>query len=217
MSQLSAERSSSSSGERITVMCVDDHAVVLDGIALVINLQADMAVVATTTRGEEAIELFKKHRPDVTVMDLRMRGMDGVDTIKAIRRDFPEAHFVVLTMYEGDQDVSRALAAGADAYLLKDTHSDELIRVVRDVHAGRTPPPLDRALSLTTQPVLTKREEQVLQLIADGLRNKEIAARLGISEETVHTHLKNTYEKLGVNDRTHALTVAIRRGIIHVR
>jgi DNA-binding NarL/FixJ family response regulator len=216
MSQLMAERTSHVKNERITVMCVDDHAVVLDGIALVINLQPDMAVVATTTRGEEAVELFRKHRPDVTVMDLRMRGMDGVDTIKAIRRDFPDAHFVVLTMYEGDQDVSRALAAGADAYLLKDTHSEELIRVVRDVHAGRTTPSLDRAQSMTG-PVLTKREQEVLQLIADGMRNKEIAGTLGISEETVHTHLKNTYEKLGVNDRTHALTVAIRRGIIHVR
>jgi DNA-binding NarL/FixJ family response regulator len=203
------------SSRRITVMCVDDHAVVLDGIALVINLQADMAVVATTTRGEEALDLYKKHRPDVTLMDLRLRGMDGVDTIKTIRREFPEAHFVVLTMYEGDQDVYRALAAGADAYLLKDSHSDELIRVVREVHAGRT---IDTAApSLTSQPALTKREQEVLQLIADGKRNKEIAAALGISEETVHSHLRNTFEKLRVNDRTHALTVAIRRGIIHVR
>lgn len=199
---------------RITVMCVDDHAVVLDGIALVINLQADMAVVATTTRGEEALDLYKKHRPDVTLMDLRLRGMDGVDTIKTIRREFPEAHFVVLTMYEGDQDVYRALAAGADAYLLKDSHSDELIRVVREVHAGRA---IDPAPPLASQPALTNREQQVLQLIAHGKRNKDIAAALGISEETVHSHLRNTFEKLQVNDRTHALTVAIRRGIIHVR
>ncbi len=196
-------------------MCVDDHAVVLDGIALVINLQPDMAVVATTTRGEEALDLYKKHRPDVTLMDLRLRGMDGVDTIKSIRKEFPDAHIVVLTMYEGDQDVYRALAAGAAAYLLKDTHSDELIRVVREVHAGRT---IDTATpSTASQPALTKREQQVLQLIADGKRNKEIAAALGISEETVHSHLRNTFEKLRVNDRTHALTVAIRRGIIHVR
>lgn len=201
--------------QQITVMCVDDHAVVLDGIALVINLQPDMAVVATTTRGEDALDLYKKHRPDVTLMDLRLRGMDGVETIKTIRREFPEAHIVVLTMYEGDQDVYRALAAGADAYLLKDTHSDELIRVVREVHAGRT---IDTgASSLSSQPALTRREQQVLQLIADGKRNKEIAAALGISEETVHSHLRNTFEKLRVNDRTHALTVAIRRGIIHVR
>lgn len=199
---------------RITVMCVDDHAVVLDGIALVINLQADMAVVATTTRGEEALDLYAKHRPDVTLMDLRLRGMDGVDTIKAIRGTFPEARIVVLTMYEGDQDVYRALAAGADAYLLKDAHSDELIRVVREVHSGRT---IDAAPSLAAQPALTRREQQVLQLIADGKRNKDIAAALGISEETVHSHLRKTFEKLHVNDRTHALTVAIRRGIIHVR
>ena len=198
---------------RITLMCVDDHSVVLDGIALVINLHHDMAVVATTTRGEDALDLFRKHRPDVTLMDLRLRGgMDGVDAIKAIRGEFPEAHIIVLTMYEGDQDVYRALAAGADAYLLKDSHSDELIRVVRDVHAGRT-----MGGSHTLIPVLSKREQEVLQLIADGMRNREIAVKLGISEQTVHTHLKNTFEKMGVNDRTQALVVAIRRGIVHVR
>lgn len=205
-------------GGRITVMCVDDHTIVLDGVALVINLQPDMAVVATTTRGEDAVELYRKHRPDVTLMDLRLRGMDGIETIKAIHGEFPGAHIVVLTMYEGDQDVYRALAAGADAYLQKDTHSDELIRVIREVHAGRTAARAEAAtLSPPSQPALTNREQQVLQLIADGMRNKQIAATLGISEETVHTHLKNTFEKLGVNDRTHALTVAIRRGIIHVR
>jgi two-component system, NarL family, response regulator len=203
---------------QITVMCVDDHAVVLDGIALVINLQPDMAVVATTTRGEDALTLYKKHRPDVTLMDLRLRGIDGVEAIKSIRRDFPKARIVVLTMYEGDQDVYRAIAAGADAYLLKDSHSDELIRVVRDVHAGR---PVARGEAASspqpTHPALTKREEELLQLIADGMRNKEIAATLRISEETVHSHLKNIFEKLGVNDRTLALTVAIRRGIVHMK
>jgi DNA-binding NarL/FixJ family response regulator len=204
--------------DRIAVMCVDDHLVVLDGIALVLNLQADITVVATTTRGEDALGLYRKHRPDVTVMDLRLRGMDGVDAIKAIRGEFPEARTVVLTMYEGDQDVHRALAAGADAYLLKDSHSDELVRVVRDVHAGRpdttlAPPAPSRA----SQPALTGREQQVLQLIADGMRNKEVAAVLGITEGTVHAHLKNIFEKLRVNDRTQALMVAIRRGIIHAR
>ncbi len=201
---------------RITLMCVDDHSVVLDGIALVINLHHDMDVVATTTRWEDALDLFRKHRPDVTLMDLRLRGgMDGVDAIKAIRGEFPEAHIIVLTMYEGDQDVYRALAAGADAYLLKDSHSDELIRVVREVHAGRTMGGDGRSHALI--PVLSKREQEVLQLIADGMRNREIAVKLGISEQTVHTHLKNTFEKMGVNDRTQALVVAIRRGIVHVR
>lgn len=196
-------------------MCVDDHPVVLEGIALVLNLQADMAVVATTTRGEDALELFRKHRPDVTLMDLRLRGMDGVDAIEAILGEFPKAHIVVLTMYEGDQDVYRALAAGADAYVLKDTHSDELIRIVRDVHDGRT---VDLGASnLAAHAALSRREQQVLQLIAAGMRNKEIAATMGISEETVHTHLRNIFRKLSVSDRAHALAVAIRRGIVHVR
>ena len=197
-------------------MCVDDHAVVLHGIALVINLQPDMAVVATATRGEEAIDLYRKHRPDVTLMDLQLGEMDGVETIKTIRKEFPEAHFVVLTMYAGDQDIYRAIAAGADAYLLKDAQSDELVRVIREVHAGRTAGSSVTA-SRATHPLLTKREQEVLQLIAEGMRNKEIAAALQISEETVHTHLKNIYEKLNVQDRTQALTVAIRRGIVHVK
>ena len=202
--------------DRISIMCVDDHAVVLHGIALVINLQPDMAVVATATRGEEAIDLYRKHRPDVTLMDLQLGEMDGVETIKTIRKEFPEAHFVVLTMYAGDQDIYRAIAAGADAYLLKDAQSDELVRVIREVHAGRTAGSSVTA-SRATHPLLTKREQEVLQLIAEGMRNKEIAAALQISEETVHTHLKNIYEKLNVQDRTQALTVAIRRGIVHVK
>jgi DNA-binding NarL/FixJ family response regulator len=201
--------------DRITVMCVDDHSVVLDGIALVLNLQTDMAVVATTTRGEDALELYRKHRPDVTLMDLRLRGMDGVDAIKAILGEFPEAHIVVLTMYEGDQDVYRALAAGAVAYVLKSSHSDEVIRVVRDVHEGRTIDP--GAPAHVSQAALTRREQEVLQLIAAGMRNKEMAARMGISEETIHAHLRNIFHKLSVSDRTHALAVAIRRGIVHVR
>ncbi|NOT27762.1 MAG: response regulator transcription factor [Acidobacteria bacterium] len=201
--------------DRITVMCVDDHSVVLDGIALVLNLQTDITVVATTTRGEDALELYRKHRPDVTLMDLRLRGMDGVDTIKAIRGEFPEARVVVLTMYEGDQDVYRALAAGADAYVLKDSHSDELIRVVRDVHEGRTVDP--GAPNSVAHAALSRREQQVLQLIAAGMRNREMAARMGISEETVHTHLRNIFQKLSVSDRAHALAVAVRRGIVHLR
>lgn len=201
---------------RISVMCVDDHAVVLHGIALVINLQPDISVVAIATRGEEAIELYRKHRPDITLMDLQLGDMDGVETITAIRREFPEAHFVVLTMYAGDQDIYRALAAGAGAYLLKDAQSDELVRVIRKVHAGRTTAS-GPAASQATHPVLTKREQEVLQLIAEGMRNKEIAVALQISEKTVHTHLKNIYEKLSVQNRTQALSVAIRRGIVHLK
>jgi DNA-binding NarL/FixJ family response regulator len=193
-------------------MCVDDHAVFLDGIALIVNLQADMRVVATATTGEKAVELYRQFQPDVTLMDLQMRTMDGVDTIKAIRREFPCAHIVVLTMYDGDQDVYRALSAGAAAYLLKDAPSTDVVRVIREVHAGRMAEPSQMA-----RPAFTDRERQVLQLLAEGRRNKEIADALGVSDETIRAHLRHIYEKLHVNDRTHALTVAIRRGIVHVR
>lgn len=203
------------SGDCITIMCVDDHALVLDGLALVIDLQPDMRVVATATRGQGAVESYKKHRPDVTLMDLQLPDMSGVEAIRAIRQDFPEARIAVLTMYQGDHDVYTAFAAGAGAYVLKDAHSEELVRVIRDLHAGRS---IQRASALGgLQALATNREQQVLQLLADGKRNKEIAAALGISEETVHTHLKNVYEKLGVSDRTLALTIAMRRGIIHLR
>lgn len=200
------------SDTRITVMCVDDHAVFRDGIALIINLQPDMRVVATAGRSEDAVRLHRIHRPNVTLMDLRLRGADGVETIAAIRRDCPDACIVVLTMYDGDQDVYRALAAGATAYLLKDTDSNELIKVIRDAHAGRI-----TGQQSPAHPVLTVREQEVLQLIADGMRNRELAERLRVSEETIRTHLRHIYEKMDVNDRTQAITVGIRRGIIRIR
>lgn len=196
----------------ITVMCVDDHAVFLDGITHILDLQSDIEVVAMTTSGEEAVKLYRQHRPDVTLMDLQLRAIDGVDTIKAIRGEFPDAHIVVLSMYAGDQDVFRALAAGAAAYLLKDIDSDEVIRVIREVHSGRMTQVLQ-----SSHPALTTREQEILQLIAGGVQNKKIAVQLGVSEETIRTHLRHIYEKLDVNDRTQALTVAIRRGIVHLR
>ena len=196
----------------ITVMCVDDHAVFLDGITHILDLQSDIEVVAMTTSGEEAVRLYRQHQPDVTLMDLQLRAIDGVETIKAIRREFPDAHFVVLSMYAGDQDVFRALAAGAAAYLLKDIDSDEVMRVIREVHSGRMTQVLQ-----SSHPALTIREQEILQLIASGVQNKKIAVQLGVSEETIRTHLRHIYGKLDVNDRTQALTVAIRRGIVHLR
>ncbi len=199
-------------------MCVDDHAIVVEGLRVVINLQHDMRVVATASRGDEAVSLHRKHRPDVTLMDLQLRGMDGVETIKAIRRESNAGHIVVLTMHDGDREMYRAIAAGAEAYVLKDVHSDELIGVIRDVNAGRRSDHVEpTSVVRASEPSLTRREQQILQLIADGKRNKEVAEVLRISDETVHTHLKNLFEKLEVRDRSRAVAIGIRRGIVQVR
>jgi two-component system NarL family response regulator len=206
--------------KRITVLCTEDHRVVREGIALIINLQPDMEVVGSASSGEEAIALFLRHRPDVTLMDLQLGTMGGVDAIKAIRKLQPDARVVVLTMYQGDEDIYRALDAGASAYLLKDTLSDDLIRVIRDVHEGRqpvTPHVKARLDARAGRPALTPRETQVLELIAEGLRNRQIASVLGLSAETVEVHVKNIRAKLDVKDRTAAVNVAIKRGIIHIR
>jgi two-component system, NarL family, response regulator len=202
----------------ITVLCVDDHPVVLDGISQRISSQGDMRVVGAATDGRHAVELFKRHRPDVTLMDLQLPTMSGLQAIRAIRAEDPKARIVVLTMYQGDEDIFRALESGATTYLLKDTLSDDLVRVVREVYAGSTTLPQNVATRLaarSTQRHLTMREVEVLERIAEGLRNKEIGAVLRISEETVQVHVKNILAKLGVNDRTAAVTVAFRRGIIH--
>jgi DNA-binding NarL/FixJ family response regulator len=203
----------------ITVLCVDDHPLVLDGIMQKINRQPDMTVVATATDGRQAVELFKRHRPDVTVMDLQLPGMSGLDAIQAIRAENPKARIVVLTMYQGDEDIFRALKSGAATYLLKDTPSDELVRAVRDVHLGLSSLPANVAQRLATRPFdegLTSRGMEVLRLLAAGMRNKEIAAALDISQETVQGHVKKILRTLEVNDRTAAVTVAIRRGIIRL-
>lgn len=203
----------------IGVLCVDDHALVREGIALIVDSQPDMKVVASAATGAEAIALFREHEPDVTLMDLRLPIMSGVDAIRAIRADAPAARIIVLTMYQGDEDVYQALQAGAATYLLKDTLSKDLVRIIRDVHAGGRPIPDQIATTLahrTVQPGVTSREREVLMAMAQGMRNKEIATALDITEETVHAHARNIFRKLNVNDRTAALTAAIRRGIIHV-
>jgi DNA-binding NarL/FixJ family response regulator len=204
---------------RIRVLCVDDHRIVREGITLIISRQPDMEVVASAASGEESIELFRQHQPDITLMDLQLGAMSGVDAIRAIRRESPGARIVVLTMYQGDEDIFRALEAGAATYLLKDMLSEDLIRVVREVHSGNQPirPEVEALLAKRAAgSTLTNREVEVIDLIAQGMRNKEIAASLGISEETAQVHVKHILAKLKVKDRSAAITVALRRGIIHL-
>lgn len=204
---------------KIRVQCVDDHAVVREGICLKINLQTDMTVVAAAATGEQAVALFATHRPDVTLMDLQLPAMSGLAAIQAIRGIDPDARIVVLTMYRGEEDIHRALQAGAATYLLKGTLSDDLIRIVREVHAGERPMPPDVAATLASRlpgSALTSRETDVVTLMATGMQNKEIAMALSISNETVRNHAKNIFAKLQVPDRTAAVIDALRRGIIHL-
>jgi DNA-binding NarL/FixJ family response regulator len=204
----------------IRVQCVEDHSVVRDGITLKINLEPDMTVVAAAATGEQAVAMFVEQRPDVTLMDLQLPAMSGLEAIHAIRAIDPHAKIVVLTMYSGEEDVYRALQAGAATYLLKGTLSDDLIRIVREVHAGKRPIPPDVAATLAARvpkSALTPREVEVVALMAKGLHNKEIAASLGISHETVRIHAKNIFFKLQVPDRTAAVMDALRRGIIHMQ
>jgi DNA-binding NarL/FixJ family response regulator len=214
------DESLQTSGEpAIRVMCVEDHALVRDGITLILNAQPDMAVVASAGSGEEALELYREHRPNVILMDLQLPGMTGLQTIGAIREQDADARIIVLTMYDGDQDIYRSLQAGAVTYVLKGVPSSELVRVVREVQAGRRP--MSAAVSTrlaehVTDPRLTPREMDVLRVMARGSRNKEIASELGISDETVQGHVKSILAKLNVNDRTAAVTVGLRRGIIHL-
>lgn len=203
----------------IRVLCVDDHRLVREGIALIINREPDMQVVGAASTGEEAVEIFQRTRPDITLMDLQLGEMSGVEAIRAIRAESPEARIIVLTMYHGNEDIYRAMQAGATTYLVKNMLSDDLIRVVREVYAGERPmsPDVEEKLQeRARQPALTSREIQVLELVAQGLRNKEIAARLEISDETVGVHVKNLLSKLNAPDRTAAVGVAVRRGIIRL-
>jgi two-component system NarL family response regulator len=203
----------------IRVLCTDDHLIVREGIELIINQQSDMQVIASAATGEEAIAMYRTHKPDVTIMDLQLGTMSGVEAIQAIRREDPQARIVVLTMYQGDEDVYRAMQAGASTYLFKDTRSDDLIRVIRDVNAGEhpvTPAVEARLAERASRPALTKRELQVLTNISRGMRNREIADALGVAEDTVVVHIRNIFWKLNVKDRTEATHVALRRGIIHV-
>ena len=222
MSAAPAARSSTPSATAVTpvrVMCVDDHRLMREGIRRIVALQPDMVVVAEASNGVEAVEQFQRHKPDVTLMDLQLPSMNGHEAIKAIRRLQPDARVVVLTMYFGDEDVYRAIEAGVMGYILKDTVPDDLIHVIREVHAGRrsVPPEIEAVLDARAmQPSLTAREFQVLQLLATGKRNKEIASALGISADTTNAHVKSIFQKFNVHDRTAALAEAIRRGIIHI-
>ncbi len=203
----------------IRVLCVDDHRLMREGIVRVIGLQPDMSVIAEASHGEEAVEQFLRYRPDVTLMDLQLPRMNGLQTIRVIRGTQPEARIVVLTMYRGDEDIYRALQAGAVGYLLKDTVPEDLVRVIREVHSGGRAIPPDVAAVLATranQPNLTIREHQVLELLVTGKRNKEVADTLGISEDTVRAHIKSIFLKFNVHDRTAAFSEAVRRGIIHI-
>ncbi|HEY6507316.1 MAG TPA: response regulator transcription factor [Vicinamibacterales bacterium] len=206
--------------QRIRVFCVDDHRVMLDGLALLIGRQPDMEVVGSATHGEQAVDSVARMKPDVTLMDLQLPGLSGLDAIRQIRKASPDARIVVLTMYQGDEDIYRALEAGAATYLLKDALSEDLVRVIREVHPGGRPitPDVEAALAgRRKQPPLTPREVEVVRLIAEGMRNKEIAVTLGISEQTAKVHVKNILAKLGVSDRAAVIPVALRRGIIHLQ
>jgi DNA-binding NarL/FixJ family response regulator len=203
----------------IRLLIADDHRLLREGLTHIIALQPDMQVVAEASNGEEAVECFLRVRPDVTVMDLQMPIMSGLEAIRAIHAHDPASRIVVLTMYHGDEDVFRAFEAGAMGYLLKDAVPDDLIGVLRAVHAGErvVPPDILAALEVhATQPSLTPRELQVLELLATGKRNKEIAAVLGMSRDTASAHVKNIFHKFKVHDRTAAMAEALRRGIIHV-
>jgi two-component system NarL family response regulator len=204
---------------RIRILVMDDHALMRVGLVASIGGEPDMEIVAAACNGKEAVEFFRQHRPDITLMDLKMPVMGGVEAIQAIRGEFPSAKVIVLSTYEGDDDIFRALEAGATSYLLKDTLAEDLVRVIREVFAGGRPLPAPVAKRLADRmlhPDLTARELDVLRLIARGMRNKEIAAQLGISEETTQGHVKNILSKLGLHDRTEAVAVAVRRGIVHI-
>ena len=206
-------------GEAIRILVVDDHPLFRQGVAELIELQSDMTLVAEASNGREALQQCRAQRPDVTLMDLQMPGMNGVDAILAIRGEFPEARIVVLTTYTGDAQIVRALKAGAQAYLLKSMLRRELLDTIRAVHNGQRRIPLEVAAQLaehTGEDSLTSREIEVLRLIAAGKANKLVASDLSITEETVKGHVKSILSKLGASDRTHAVTIALKRGIIEL-
>ena len=204
---------------RIRVFSVDDHPLLREGIAAIINNQQDMHMIGQASNGKDAVQEFKKHQPDVTLMDLRLPDMSGIDAMIAIRAEFPEARIILLTTFEGDVEIKRALKAGARGYLLKSMPPKELVEVIRQVHAGkkRIPPQLAAQLAEhMSDEALTTREIEVLRQIGGGNRNRDIAERLFISEETVKVHIKHIMEKLGASDRTQAVAIGIRRGIIQL-
>jgi DNA-binding NarL/FixJ family response regulator len=204
---------------KIRILVAEDHLVARVGVSAIVNMQPDMAVVAEAANGQQAVELYRQHRPDVALLDLRMPGMGGVEAAAAIRAEFPQARMIALTTYGGDEDIRRALSAGVQAYLTKDVLHDELLNAIRAVHGGQTYLPAAVAAALAAQmprPDLSAREIEVLELIVRGLANKQIAYALSIAEHTVKNHVKSILSKLGVQDRTQAATAAIQRGIIHL-
>lgn len=206
-------------GNRIRVLSVDDHPLLREGIAAMINGQPDMTLVAEAASGRDALPLFREHRPDVTLMDLRLPDMSGIETMVAIRTEFGDARIVLLTTFEGDAEIQRALQAGARGYMLKSMPPRELLAGIREVHAGKKfiPPQIASNLAQHLGEVaLTPREIEVLQALANGGGNRDIAKQLFISEETVKVHVKHIMEKLGAADRTEAVTIAVRRGVIEL-
>ena len=203
----------------IRILVAEDHLVARVGVSTIVNMQPDMTVVAEAGNGQQAVELYRKHLPDVALLDMRMPIMSGVEAATAIRAEYPHARMIALTTYGGDEDIRRALAAGVQSYLTKDVLHDELLKAIRAVHAGQTYLPSGVAAALAAQmprPDLSAREVQVLELIVRGLANKQIAYSLNIAEHTVKNHVKNILSKLGVQDRTQAATAAIQRGIVHL-
>ena len=203
----------------IRILSVDDHPLLREGIAALIENQADMQLVAEASNGREALDQFRKHRPDITLMDLQMPEMSGIDAMSSIRGEFPDARIIVLTTHAGDFQVSRALKAGARAYLLKGSLRKELLDTIRAVHAGHKRLSPEVAAEIAEHAIddaLTPREIDVLRLVARGNANKEIAAQLSLTEETVKSHIRNMLAKLGANDRTHAVAIGLRRGIIEL-
>ncbi|HKR85588.1 MAG TPA: response regulator transcription factor [Terriglobales bacterium] len=203
----------------IRILTVDDHPLLREGIAAVLSGETDMTLVAEASNGREAVEQFRAHRPDVTLMDIQMPLMNGIEGILAIRKEFPDAHIIVLTTYSGDAQAVRAFHAGAAGYLLKGMLRKELVETIRSVHAGKKRIPPEIAMEIAehhADDALTEREIEVLRQVAEGNGNKMIAAHLSISEDTVKAHMKNILSKLGANDRTHAVTIGLKRGIIEI-